>query len=303
MAHEHSHHKQQGNGTLETKQNAEVTAASSVTGCPKSERQMSETSRDDRGHRLSTCIDECVSELICPITHELPLDPVTAEDGHVYERRAIAYWLQKRLKSPVTNRVMGPCLRPATKVRNIVGRIVHSGVLDDEDLGSAWQEHIKQQSVLQSEQPEKDDTAHRHCSSGRRGFKNDLLDAVKWARRAALAGRFLQSGMHFMTAFRHREGNASMGLHLITVAAMEGSSLACLELGAAFARGIGGDTAVPLTTSNHHAARHLMHLPTDAKSASFWLHQAQINDMMDDCLSHRQAEGVKEWLRVYETME
>ena len=57
-------------------------------------------------------------ELMCPITQELPRDPVTTEDGRVY-RKAMLGWIQQQekkaeddetdlvLRSPVTNEPMG----------------------------------------------------------------------------------------------------------------------------------------------------------------------------------------------------
>ena len=39
--------------------------------------------------RLRGTLDSIAEELICPITRDLPADPVTAEDGRVYERHAI----------------------------------------------------------------------------------------------------------------------------------------------------------------------------------------------------------------------
>lgn len=43
-------------------------------------------------------------EVTCPITLEAVVDPVLAEDGHVYERNAIEAWFAKgRKTSPVTN--------------------------------------------------------------------------------------------------------------------------------------------------------------------------------------------------------
>ena len=47
------------------------------------------------------------NKLFCPITFSLPVDPVIAEDGKVYERSAIEEWLKKQRKSPVTNLEMG----------------------------------------------------------------------------------------------------------------------------------------------------------------------------------------------------
>ena len=45
--------------------------------------------------------------LVCPITEELPIDPVMATDGYVYERWAIEKHIRlncnNELRSPVTN--------------------------------------------------------------------------------------------------------------------------------------------------------------------------------------------------------
>ena len=45
-------------------------------------------------------------ELECPITRTLMKQPVLASDGYTYEQSAIAYWLQTRSTSPVTNAEM-----------------------------------------------------------------------------------------------------------------------------------------------------------------------------------------------------
>ena len=53
-------------------------------------------------------------DLICPITHELPFDPVMAEDGRVYERNAIQEYFDGKeaalVKSPMTNQMISKTL-------------------------------------------------------------------------------------------------------------------------------------------------------------------------------------------------
>ena len=44
---------------------------------------------------------------ICPITQELPVDPVIAEDGLTYERKDIEQWLGRSGTSPMTRAAMG----------------------------------------------------------------------------------------------------------------------------------------------------------------------------------------------------
>eukprot|EP00048_Salpingoeca_helianthica_P011773 m.170716 g.170716 ORF g.170716 m.170716 type:complete len:189 (-) comp15276_c16_seq1:34-600(-) len=47
--------------------------------------------------------DEVPRGFVCPITLTLMKDPVTAADGHSYERKAIEAWLLTHSTSPVTN--------------------------------------------------------------------------------------------------------------------------------------------------------------------------------------------------------
>ena len=43
-------------------------------------------------------------DLCCPITREIMIEPVTAADGHTYEKKAIKQWLKRYQKSPQTNK-------------------------------------------------------------------------------------------------------------------------------------------------------------------------------------------------------
>ena len=46
--------------------------------------------------RFKTTSSIIVEELLCPITQQLPVYPVTAEDGRVYERDAIEEWIEEK---------------------------------------------------------------------------------------------------------------------------------------------------------------------------------------------------------------
>lgn len=70
----------------------------------------------------------------CPITHQLLVDPVTAEDGHVYERDALKQWLTGQDRSPVTNRVMSSAVYPTIAARQTVSGLADAGLLDDDTL-------------------------------------------------------------------------------------------------------------------------------------------------------------------------
>ena len=52
--------------------------------------------------KMRASINNVAADLRCPITQELPIDPVMAKDGKIYERTAILKWFRKR---PVTRLV------------------------------------------------------------------------------------------------------------------------------------------------------------------------------------------------------
>ena len=56
-------------------------------------------------------------DLLCPISYDVFNDPVTAEDGHVYERRAIEEWYARGHRtSPMTNLPCGTKLTPNARI-------------------------------------------------------------------------------------------------------------------------------------------------------------------------------------------
>ena len=62
-----------------------------------SPRRASEDATAQELQKTVSAVDDAFAALVCPITKNLPINPVTAEDGKVYERKAIAEWLQKEL--------------------------------------------------------------------------------------------------------------------------------------------------------------------------------------------------------------
>ena len=98
-------------------------------------RAASEVGEVDSCKRLRSAVDESLTHLVCAITQELPLDPVTAEDGHIYERSAIEEWLKQQQKSPMTNQPMGAKLLPAFQIRSMIETMVRSGAIGGEKPG------------------------------------------------------------------------------------------------------------------------------------------------------------------------
>jgi len=101
--------------------------------------------------RYRSAIDAMAEEWLCPITQELPVDPVMAKDGRVYERAAIEDWLQRQagmeVKSPVTNEPMGRRLLPAVQVRNTIKGMVTSGAISG-SKADAWKQRIAEEEEV-----------------------------------------------------------------------------------------------------------------------------------------------------------
>jgi len=79
-----------------------------------------------------------VESLNCPITAALPVVPVLAEDGRIYERAAIKRWISTKARSPITNAPMGAHLAEASATtRPLVLSAIENGVVDG-DSAAAW---------------------------------------------------------------------------------------------------------------------------------------------------------------------
>ena len=100
-------------------------------------------------------IDELADELVCVITQELPVDPVTAEDGRIYERTALEEWFAAQearghpIKSPVTNEAMGKRLFPAVQIRNNIKSMVKSGAISGAKA-DAWKRRMEDEMKVEA---------------------------------------------------------------------------------------------------------------------------------------------------------
>ena len=99
--------------------------------------------------KIKDDMHEIGEELVCAITLSLPVDPVTACDGHIYERSAVEEWLNRgNYRSPRTNEQMGSTLRPAPHVKNVIEKLIMSGVLAD-GVVESWQKRLQEDKELQ----------------------------------------------------------------------------------------------------------------------------------------------------------
>ena len=196
----------------------------------------------EQSSKYRKVIDEGAEELLCPITQELPLDPVTAEDGRVYERSAIEEWLATNEKSPHTNEPMGGMLFPATQVKNLIASMVRSGALGGDKAG-AWQKKLRdekkgKETRRRAEAGDVRAMVHlgRMYRTGTYGVPEDPAQSFKWAKRAAYLDH-PPAIVDLAGCYSHGTGvpeDDTRALMLLTQAATMGSSYACYVLALAY---------------------------------------------------------------------
>ena len=236
--------------------------------------------------RLKESVDTVASELMCAISHELPVNPVTAEDGQVYERSAIEAWIARPgvLKSPKLNTPMGPRLFPSTQARNIIEQMVRSGAISG-PKADAWAKKLAAEKVVKEVvRMAANGDAEAMCElglyyyDGEMGLAVDYKQAADWFQRgddlghatcSAMLGRCYEEGCGV-------EKDEVYSLCLYGIAAARGSELGCHNLAAQLSAGRCG-------------AR------TNARAATRWyraMERATVRDAFDLA-----RDSAAEWLR------
>ena len=242
----------------------QTTAAAATTNTRKRCRLEDETENAVRAKRHETTIACVCDELLCPIALELPLDPVTAEDGRTYERSEIEKWIKQKgatLRSPITNEPMGPRLMPAIQVRNAIERLVRSGEVAS-DMAGRWNQWLEEQAFVSAlkRDAELGDTdamctlGSFYAKEGIGGHAKDLSQAIKWFRMAAESGNI--GGMAAAGSYLIEE-NMAEGMALLKTASARGSSLAAYCFGLWYSVGRYG-------------------LPQNKERAKFWFRRVLI---------------------------
>lgn len=182
----------------------------------------------------------------CPITLEIPFDPVFAEDGIVYERFAIQSWFDSNsgddeVRSPVTNQAMRPRLYPAIQFKKFCRTLFDEGDSVTGELAVRWRNLLRhEEKCLQTQRrAEKGDRRamiwlSRAYTTGSRGIAKDARLAFHWTRLAAEAGdptSLSALGHMYISGWGGVVQNLMTGLVHMTRAAEFGSEHACHYLG------------------------------------------------------------------------
>ena len=255
--------------------------------CIKTEKRGRDADQsEEASKKMRKSINDVAADLVCPITQELPIDPVIAEDGKIYERNAIVEWLGREQTSPVTRARMGVRLPPAIQTRNTIETLIKSGAIEGE-LAMAWQAKLVDEELVKETRAEAEggDGDSMCClgvwyNFGLNGLAKDFEQARAWFERSA-ATRDPRGLSYFGRCLLRGTGgpqNNALGLVYFTDAAHLGSNHAAFKLGEAFFKGEYG-------------------LPKDRVQARFWLKKALDDECEVKHLSDKGISRAKKWLR------
>ena len=208
-------------------------------------REAAEDATGQELRKTKSAVNEAFAELVCPITFSLPVDPVIAEDGQVYERSAIEEWLKQQRKSPVTNLAMGTKLLPALQVKSMIRGMVASGALTGDKV-DAWKLKLEEEEEV-AEVRRKAEAGEGWAmfnlgvcyELGELGLAKDAAKAFEWYEKSHEAGNASgTSGLGNCYLVGAVVPKCPMrGATLLSDAAGRGSQNACYNLGCAYAAG------------------------------------------------------------------
>jgi U-box domain/Sel1 repeat len=195
------------------------------------------------------CIE---SDLICPITLDLPIDPVTAEDGRIYERDAIESHFSNQadsgIRSPLTNMPMGQRLLPSSQTKNVIQALIDQGVVSGE-LADSWLERRREKKKVEDliaransgEVCAMEWLGHTYFH-GKDGVVKNESKAVETLEPACHLGSLyaLQTVGWILLHGKAIKRDQVRGIMYLSLAAGKGSDWAAYKLGLAFAKGSHG---------------------------------------------------------------
>jgi len=255
-------------------------------------KRAAEGDATQQAKKFRQAIDEMAEEFVCPITQELPVDPVTAEDGRVYERSAVEEWLgqqpNEQVKSPITNELMGKKLFPAVQVRNSIKGMVKSGAISGAKA-DAWKKRMEEEEKVAEWRRRAeggDAEAMQALAScyllGKRGLLKDKAQAFAWYRKAVDLDH---AWSLVMCGLMHGDGSAGSRNF--------GRSIACL----AQAAGLGSEAACYWLGKSHLSGAR--GLDMDVKETRRWFGKMQrcsLKDASRPATDNEREEAAK-WLR------
>jgi len=173
----------------------------------KVEQSRSEPRHRQEGNKATAAISRVVEQSKCPISHQLLVDPVMAEDGVIYERKCIQRWLGERRTSPATNAPMGCALVPALAARQTVGNLVEDGLVDPEAALGFFLDRARMRSARR-------DSSGPDLPGALKDFQQALTLATTPSQRRAIESQiklvtWMQEGPRLIAEARSLQAEAS----------------------------------------------------------------------------------------------
>jgi len=226
-------------------------AENTLVGVKRKVPEVEDLTGDQADDEVDDNVDDALAdEYTCPITHELPIVPCVAADGHLYDQWALEKWIesQTELKSPMTNKPMGTMLYPAVQARNAIHRLIDKGLIAGPGANK-WKGVQKELDAMTPKMREAVSRAHKGDAAGQASYASAFRDgkegvaqnadrALEWFELAAKqdnAYAIVSLGILWINGDRGVVKNAEKGLVYLTRAAMIGSEHGCITLGNNFA--------------------------------------------------------------------
>jgi TPR repeat protein len=241
-----------------------------ATGRREAKRPAASTLETEQHKRFRLTLEKQADEWLCPITHELPLDPVMAEDLRFYDRASNEESFKRNnsaVRSPVINEPMGLVLKSVPQVRNTIQDLVESGAITGDRVES-WKKRLAQEEevkrVRQRATAGEVDAMRqlgRLYFHGEKGLPNDDAQAFSWFKRAAdLADAIAMAFVGNMYCIgKGVTPNVNRGTVHMSQAAALCSEWGCYLLGSGYKDGNSGLTRMlqrrPSIMSRFQAAR------------------------------------------------
>lgn len=143
--------------------------------------------------RIRAAVESSFEHLFCPITHELPVDPVFARDGIVYERAAISQWFETSSTSPKTNLPIGTDVVAAPQIKSTIEALAVGGTIPFA-AASAWKVKAARLKAEQGDAAAACALARWH-ESGAWGLQRSKCAANALLKRCADAGSGEAAGL------------------------------------------------------------------------------------------------------------
>ena len=209
--------------------------------------------------RLKNAMSSVSKHLICPITQELMVDPVLAEDGNTYERSAIKRWISTKSTSPLNPncRLNASRLMTNRMAKKQIEELVESGELNDQlcaDYANRKAQMLydegKVEEAAELGLPEAQGEMADRCFLGRDGVTKDLEKSVEWAKKAAeggdKTGQF-RIGVAYHFAQGGLEKDCALAKKWYVGAAKQGCTVSMNNIGNLYEYGGHGVTKNPVT--------------------------------------------------------